>query len=146
MAQQGLGIAESVSLDSERLVNEGILAEQFVAQELLASGPSRERPRLFYWLREKRAVNAEIDFVMAHGRRVIPLEVKAGPVGQLKSLWEFCKARNPAFALRLDAGLPSLQRQTVLQDGRKPQAVPFVTVPLYLASEIHRLARIVLDQ
>lgn len=140
LTKQGLSAPENVPLDGTRLVNEGILAEQFVAQELLARAPGRERPRLHYWLRERKAQNAEVDFVLPHGRHVLPLEVKAGPAGQMKSLWEFCKARRPALAVRFDAGLPSFQEYAVAVSG-KPIRVSLLTAPLYLASELDRLVR-----
>ncbi len=60
----------------------GQLAEQFVAQELLATH-NRE---LFYWSREARGSQAEVDFLVVHAGRVHPVEVKSGAGGQLRSL------------------------------------------------------------
>ena len=60
----------------------GKLAEQFAAQELLA-WHSRE---LFYWARQARGSNAEIDFLVVEKGNIHPLEIKSGKGGSLKSL------------------------------------------------------------
>lgn len=60
----------------------GKLAEQFVAQELLATGSGE----LFYWSREKRASNAEIDYLVVRNGKIYPVEVKSGAAGALRSL------------------------------------------------------------
>ena len=60
----------------------GRLAEQFVAQELLASGPGE----LYYWSREAPSSNAEVDFLVVNNGVIRPVEVKSGAAGTLRSL------------------------------------------------------------
>ena len=60
----------------------GKLAEQFVAQELLAWHSSK----LFYWARDARGSNAEVDYLVVRGGKIYPVEVKSGPGGSLRSL------------------------------------------------------------
>ncbi len=60
----------------------GILAEQFVAQELLAKNGSG----LYYWARDARSSSAEVDFLAVSQGTIYPVEVKSGPGGSLKSL------------------------------------------------------------
>jgi len=60
----------------------GKLAEQFVAQELLATGSEP----LFYWSRESRASNAEVDYLVVRDGKIYPVEVKSGSAGALRSL------------------------------------------------------------
>ena len=60
----------------------GKLAEQFVAQEIMASTDSE----LFYWSREARGSSAEVDFLAVRQGRIYPVEVKSGASGSLKSL------------------------------------------------------------
>ena len=60
----------------------GKLAEQFVAQELIANHSSQ----LFYWAREARGSNAEIDYLAIRDGRIMPIEVKSGAGGSLRSL------------------------------------------------------------
>jgi uncharacterized protein len=60
----------------------GILAEQFVGQEILAGSASE----IFYWSREAKGSNAETDYLIEKDGKVIPVEVKSGKGGSLKSL------------------------------------------------------------
>jgi len=60
----------------------GRLAEQFVAQEILAW----HEKELFYWSRDTKSSNAEVDYLALRGGSIYPVEVKAGPAGRLKSL------------------------------------------------------------
>jgi uncharacterized protein len=60
---------------------EGRLAEQFVAQQLLAANVD-----LNYWTRTEPGTNAEVDFVLVEVGQILPIEVKAGMKGSLKSL------------------------------------------------------------
>ena len=60
----------------------GKLAEQFVAQEMLAKTSSD----LFYWARDARGSSAEIDYLAVHQGNIYPVEVKSGTGGSLRSL------------------------------------------------------------
>lgn len=60
----------------------GALAEQFVGQEMLSAGSSQ----LFYWTRNARNSSAEVDYLFSRENSVIPIEVKSGPSGKLKSM------------------------------------------------------------
>ncbi len=64
-------------------VYRGALAEQFVGQELALAN---EASQLFYWSRAVRGSSAEIDFLGEFNGQVIPIEVKSGPAGRLRSL------------------------------------------------------------
>ncbi|MCL4180289.1 MAG: DUF4143 domain-containing protein [Verrucomicrobia bacterium] len=48
--------------------------EQFVGQELLCAAASFEDPQLFYWERETRNANAEVDFVISRHQDILPVE------------------------------------------------------------------------
>ena len=122
------------------LVNEGALAEQFVGQHLLHCGPPYETPALHYWTREARNAAAEVDYVLALGPRVLPVEVKAGATGTLKSLHRFLKEKQRDFALRFNADMPSLLRDSkMLSDGSSVD-YNLLSLPLYLAGQSLRLA------
>ena len=60
----------------------GRMAEQFVAQELVAC----HSPGLFYWSREARSSNAEVDYLVVRDGQIVPIEVKSGTGGSLRSL------------------------------------------------------------
>ncbi|SOE20111.1 hypothetical protein SAMN06298216_0610 [Spirosomataceae bacterium TFI 002] len=60
----------------------GALAEQFVAQQLTAHRGSK----LNYWARTQGSASSEVDFVITDNGQIIPIEVKSGKKGSLKSL------------------------------------------------------------
>jgi len=72
-------------------VYNGTLAEQFVAQELAASFGGDEP---HWWKRDAKNAQAEVDFMVALDGRALPIEVKSGAAGRLKSLHQFLK-ENP---------------------------------------------------
>lgn len=138
----GLGW-NSISIMAEtQLVNEGAIAEQFIGQHLqdiLSTSPNRE---LTYWLREGRATNAEVDYVVALNGRIIPIEVKAGASGSLKSLHQFAGEKSTPLAVRFDSGLPSKQTiNTRIRKGEKNIDVDYelVSLPLYLVERLAEL-------
>jgi predicted AAA+ superfamily ATPase len=63
-------------------IHEGDMAEQFVGQEMVAS----QGPDLYYWARQARSSTAEVDFLSLVGSSIVPVEVKSGPSGRLRSL------------------------------------------------------------
>ena len=63
-------------------VFQGAMAEQFVGQEILAVTDSE----LYYWAREAKSSNAETDYMVEKAGKIIPIEVKSGKGGSLKSL------------------------------------------------------------
>ncbi len=60
----------------------GMLAEQFVAQQLVA----QTNQHTYYWVRTQSGASSEIDFVTQQNGNIVPIEVKAGKSGALKSL------------------------------------------------------------
>ena len=138
----GLGWSAIEGMNETRLVNEGAMAEQFVGQhlqDLLSGSPNRE---LIYWLREGRATNAEVDYVAAFDGRIVPIEVKAGASGSLKSLHQFVAEKGASVAVRFHAGPPSVQTvRTRVQRGGTQTGVTYrlVSLPLYLVERLPHL-------
>ncbi len=137
----GLSVAEIEQPEDVLLINQGALCEQFVGQHLAFSRPCYEEPALHYWMRRERNSNAEVDFVMAVGPDVVPVEVKAGKTGTLKSLHLFVREKDRAFALRFNSDVPSLCRaQTSLSTGAQRQFL-LLSLPFYLVGQAQRLCR-----
>ncbi|MDE0024678.1 MAG: ATP-binding protein [Spirochaetaceae bacterium] len=102
---QNLCGATEQLLDGDPMrINHGAVAEQFVGQELLSHRGPYERPELFYWHRQRKSSSAEVDYLTAAGGQVIPVEVKAGKVGRLRSLAVFVERYRPPVAVRVYAG------------------------------------------
>jgi len=108
------------------LINQGAITEQFVAQELLAYQNPEEEPELYFWERDKRGSQAEVDYVINLNGSIVPIEVKAGTIGRLRSLKQFMSEKNSAFGVQIS------QRPLSMQNN-------ILTIPLYMIGELKRL-------
>jgi len=125
-------------------VQEGRLAEQFVGQELRAIGPAFAERALYYWHREAKNANAEVDYLWTREGEVVPVEVRAGTSGSLKSLHVFLAEKARRFAVRFNMDRPSLGEFSVEISGRsgvKSVSFTLLSLPLYLAGQMDRLIR-----
>jgi len=86
--------------DDFSLVNKGNIAELFTGLELLKSGSCYEQKTLYYWHRESKSSNAEIDFVLQIGKNIVPLEVKSNVKGAMQSLHLFLEEKKSSFGIR----------------------------------------------
>jgi predicted AAA+ superfamily ATPase len=123
-------------------INKGKIAEQFVQQHLLYLGRPHETPQLFYWLREGRSSNAEVDFVIQRGEEIIPIEIKAGKSGSLKSLHRFILEKKGSQAIRFDLNPPSRMKiEHKINDMNQRKNIKFnlLSLPLYLIEQFPRL-------
>lgn len=93
LAQRLLGNTEKEWLLNPLVIkNIGPIAEQFVAQEIVAYSYTKSNAELYYWHREARSSNAEVDFVVTRYSDIIPIEVKSGANGRMKSLQLFLES------------------------------------------------------
>lgn len=95
LAQSLLGIdtGEWILNPEHSIINRGEIAEAFTGQEILCNGNPFSKNELFYWVREKRGAGAEVDYVTAIGNKVIPIEIKSGKGGTLKSMRLFLEKK-----------------------------------------------------
>jgi predicted AAA+ superfamily ATPase len=110
------------------LINQGALAEQFVGQELLAYRNKEESNALFSWVREEKSSSAEIDFLIAVDTQIVPIEVKAGAIGSLRSLKLFLAEKKLPLGLRISE-VPFHLNHSVL------------SIPFYMIEELPRLIK-----
>ena len=81
-----LDISEIMFADDFKSINRGGIAEQFVGLELIKKMSCYSRHRLYYWHREARNSNAEVDYLIQKGENIVPLEVKSGSKGSMQSM------------------------------------------------------------
>ena len=123
------GLSAKVLMDKEiLLLNRGEIAEQFVCQELLANRSYFKKPELYYWSRPEKTSTAEVDFVIQQEDKIIPIEVKAGSTGQLKSLKIMMQEKKLPIGVRIS------QKKLSYESEKK-----IISIPLYMVSEIGRL-------
>jgi len=123
-------------------VYEGGLAEQFIGQELLNYGFDFEPPSLYYWTREEKNSNAEIDYLISHGSQILPVEVKAGKTGSLKSLHVFLYEKKLSFGIRFNMELPSkgdFSTGVRLKKREGRAEFTLLSLPLYLVGQLGRI-------
>ncbi|KPA13983.1 ATPase AAA [Candidatus Magnetomorum sp. HK-1] len=131
-------------IDSKDLISshEGSLAEQFAGQELLNVDYFFENTRLYYWAREKKNANAEIDYLISYGGKVIPVEIKAGKTGTLKSLHLFLYEKKSNIALRFNIDKPStgkFKNNVPLKKSQDNVEFTLLSLPLYLIGQLERI-------
>ena len=86
-ALAGVNVKDLLMADDLVATYEGRLTEQFVGQELLAgSRGASEGGQLFCWKRHAHGSSAEVDYLLSREGKVIPVEVKSGASGRLRSL------------------------------------------------------------
>lgn len=136
----GLGAANILRDVGNKLLTEGAMAEQFIGQHLLYSMPSYEEPRLYYWLREGKTANAEVDFIFAQDARITAVEVKAGAVGKIRSLHEWWRkitySKKSALRFNLSSGAIEKVSQKI---GDQLVEYDLITLPLYLVERARTL-------
>ena len=116
------------------LVNKGSVAETLAGLELLHYLSPNLHHELFYWMRQARNATAEVDYVLSQNMQVLPVEVKAGVQGGMKSLWDFMRDKNLTQAVRC-----SLENfgQFDYVDPKAGDTIRHVTiVPLYALSRL----------
>ena len=97
----GLDVPRYLTAGDLDLVNKGSMAEVFVGLELVANHSPHGRPALYYWHRETRGSNAEVDYVIQRGTDIVPVEVKAGTKGQMQSMFLFMEERGLSKGIRV---------------------------------------------
>jgi uncharacterized protein len=135
----GLGPAPVQRAADLTFANEGSLAEQLVGQMLRTLAPAFIEPALFYWQRERKGSEAEVDYLLQHEGRVVPIEVKAGKAGRLRSLHMFVHDRALDLAIRVGSEPPQIAEVTTAVLGREPRHFRLLSLPFYLLGEVSRL-------
>jgi uncharacterized protein len=121
------------------LVNEGGLAEQVVGQALRTLAPAGQEPQLYYWVREQTGAGSELDYIVQHGARMVPIEVKSGASGSLRSLHLFMSLRKLPQAVRFNSERFSVTEVDVLVRDGKRVRYQLVSLPMYMAGNLNNV-------
>lgn len=135
----GLHLNQINSLKDLTMIHHGGIAEQVVGQQLRTIFPPYIEPNLYYWNRDESGSNAEIDYVIQHENRVVPIEVKAGSTGSLKSLHLFMGLKKLSLAMRINSDYPSKVSVAMKDSQSNPVQYTLLSIPFYLAGQIQRL-------
>lgn len=129
LMQNICGLQAQLAVQKEFIqINLGAVAEQFVGQELSASADCYIPGDLYFWARDKKGSSAEVDYVVGVDSSIIPIEVKAGKTGMLKSLRVFLDEKSSQLGVRISQA--PLSRQNGI-----------LSIPLYMISQLPRLVK-----
>lgn len=124
---------EILSTDDLSKVYQGTMIEHLVGQELLAF-QHQAMSALHFWTREKKTSVAEVDYVFPFEDKLVPIEVKSGKEGSLRSLHLFMDEAPHNIALRFYAGEFSATKGTTPEG----KAYTLLNLPYYATSQIER--------
>lgn len=82
------------------LVNKGVLSEMITGLEYMRYQSLTLRHGLYYWTRQEKNSQAEIDYVTIKNGEILPIEVKAETQGGMKSLLMFMREKKLKKAIR----------------------------------------------
>lgn len=125
----------------KKLINpvfEGALFEEFVGQELLALDSRNRRP-LFFWIREEKGASSELDYIFQIKNNLLPVEVKSGSHGSLKSLHQFLLKSGQKLGVRIYGGPLKLEDHEVTIPGQGVIRYKLLSIPFYLVFRIEDL-------
>ena len=133
----------SVDIQTEYLQNSSLLdvwkghaAEQIVAQELRVVLDRNYRNEQYFWVRDKKGSNAEVDFVWQYQSAIIPIEVKSGTNAHLRSLHSFMSQPDaPDVAIRIWPG------EFGIDEVVSPTGHPFrlINIPFYYVGVLDKV-------
>jgi len=109
----------------------GKIIHHLVCQELISIHDEQTYIPHF-WVRESKDTNSEVDLVHRSGKYLIPIEVKSGSQGRLRSLHQFVEKTNHPYAMRVYAGAFKVENHTT------PSGKPYLlmNLPYYLGTKI----------
>lgn len=95
-----LDLGEYLVTEDFDQINKGHLAETFVGTELMAYSSPFSKNTLYYWQRDSRGSQAEVDYLFQKQQSVIPIEVKSGSRGKIQSLRLFMQTHPQTRGIR----------------------------------------------
>ena len=96
----GLPLSDIIISNDFQLINSGNIAELFIGLEILKSSSSYEQKNLYYWHRENKSSNAEVDYLVQTGQNIIPIEVKSNTKGSMQSIRIFLNEKQSPYGIR----------------------------------------------
>jgi hypothetical protein len=90
---------------------------------------------------EARNSNAKVDYVLQAGSRIVPIEVKAGASGSLRSLHQLISEKTLDLGVRVSSQPQLLQEVASAVPGEQQRTFQLLSIPFYLVAELPRLLR-----
>lgn len=110
----------------------GAIIPHMITQEVLSLN-TINNPKPHFWVREKPQASSEVDLVLQHKDKLIPIEIKSGTTGSLKSLHEFIERSNHHYAIRMYAGEFKIEEHTT---PNQKKSYKLMNLPYYLGTKL----------
>ena len=123
---------EMLAMEDLNNAYRGAVIPHLVAQELLSLSTFKTVKPIF-WVREKKQSSAEVDLVVQFNKLVIPIEIKSGKEGKLKSLHQFIEEAPHPYAVRMYAGKFSIEQHST----RSGKQYFLMNLPYYLSTKLY---------
>lgn len=138
--QLGMSIADlAFPIDDDFMASRGGVCEQFVAEELKCHMPEHTEHILYHWSRDKKGSDAEVDFLLQHRTDILPVEVKAGATGSMKSLHQYLLEKQQEFGVRINGDRPSFINTEFVDHEGLSHPFRLLSLPFYMIGRIHDL-------
>ena len=116
------------------LVNKGGIAEMMLGWEIIKYNNPRTQHDLYYWENTSEGTLSEVDYIIAHEMKILPIECKAGVSGKMKSLYLFMRQKHLSEAVRCSLENFALLENTDKQDSDTIRRVNII--PLFAVSNL----------
>ena len=124
---------EIIGTDDLNKIYQGTLIEHLIGQEILAF-QYNALSALHFWVREKKESTAEVDYLFPYDGLIIPIEVKSGKEGTLKSLHSYMDLAPHDMAIQFYAGALNITN-AITKNGKQYQ---ILNLPYFLGSQIEQ--------
>lgn len=124
--------AEMLAMEDLNNAYKGAVIPHLVSQELMSLNTTKSVKPIF-WVREKNQSSAEVDLVVQFNKMVIPIEIKSGKEGKLKSLHQFIEGAPHPYAVRMYSGKFSIEEHST-RSGKK---YFLMNMPYYLSTKLN---------
>ena len=124
---------EIIGTDNLNKIYQGTLIEHLIGQEILAF-QYNALSALHFWVREKKESTAEVDYLFPYDGLIIPIEVKSGKEGTLKSLHSYMDLAPHDMAIQFYAGALNITN-AITKNGKQYQ---ILKLPYFLSSQIEK--------
>jgi hypothetical protein len=133
---------EMLYIDDFSNYYKGRIIQHLIYQEII-SIHDFQNYKPHFWVREEKDGNSEVDLIYHFENKIIPIEIKSGTTGSLKSLHQFIERTNHTFAIRLYAGKFSVEKAKT-PNLRKDYIL--LNLPYYLTTKLPEYIKLLVSQ
>ena len=127
---------------AEELVNKGQITEMVAGWEIVKSLSPRTEHDLYYWENIIDGSTSEVDYLLAQDLQVVPIEVKSGIIGKMKSLRLFMRRKHLLYGKRCSLENFGMLAFVDAEDTQHATALKHIFIhPLYCLSTLVSLVK-----